>query len=429
MEEKKLARELIALRPQAAPSAGPLVSIVVTNRDGEDHIQRLLHGLTKRTRYRSIELVLVDNGSSDRSRHVFDQWQGEKQLVANDVNQSFSVANNQGIRAASGELVLLANNDIEPLHPDWLGYMVESLEDNVAAVGAMLVYPKRPKGKDRPAHPDLTIQHLGVRFESSRWGVRGVNIGAGRDPRTIGNPDRHEVPGVTAACMLARRSDLLTTPFDEHYWYGSEDWDLCLQLSDIGKILVDERAVLFHHEFGTQDRFMSAAWLEGRTRNHQWFNDLWGPALRRKLRTEVTKSDSEWFFRGDRTPTVCVTSESEGRTQALAESLRQQALDSGWKVIEDEGRSSDFAIAVAPPRDPQWFAAIDMSVAVVVDQEGEWARSPSLDAATRILVPDHLGQTRLSALWGSDVAEIETGFSKADPALFFKLLAAAHTAS
>ena len=84
---------------------------------------------------------------------------------------------------------------------------------------------------------------------------------------------------MTAACLLSRRSDLVTTPFDETYWYGSEDWDLCLRLADVGKIVVDDRAVLFHHEFGTQDRYMTKEWLERRTRNHQWFNGLWGPAL------------------------------------------------------------------------------------------------------------------------------------------------------
>lgn len=422
MEENSLAKALTKLRPQTSLVDGPLVSIVVTNRNGKPHLRRLFDGLEKRTLYRSIELVLVDNGSVDGSLKVFDRLAQNKRIVANSENHSFSAANNQGVRAASGELVLLANNDIEPIHSGWLGFMVESLERDVAAVGAMLVYPRRRKRKQPPAHPDLTIQHIGVHFEYSRWGVRGVNIGSGKCPLSIVTPDRREVPAVTAACLLARRSDLLATPLDEHYWYGSEDWDLCLRLSERGRIVVDERAVLFHHEYGTQDRYMGEDWLDARTKNHQRFNGLWAPALMRKLRTEVTRPPSARYFRGDRTPRVCVTAGSDTRTRDLAEQLRRQARDAGWKVSDGESRACDAAMAVVPPKDVPWFTDVDLSVALVVDREDEWARAGSLDGATRIVVPDHVARARLDALWGCGIAEIDTGLKRADPDLFSRLL-------
>jgi GT2 family glycosyltransferase len=425
MEEKSLASELTKLRLERGLTEGPSVSIVVTNRDGEADLRRLLKGLAKRTNYRSIQLVLVDNGSSDESLSVFDRWAGDKHLVANNENRSFSEANNQGIRAASGELVLLANNDIEPIHPDWLGFMVESLAEGVAAVGAMLVYPRRPKSENPYIHPDLTIQHLGVDFEYSTRGVRAVNAGSGKDPLSIVRPRRREVPAVTAACMLARRSDLLATPFDEVYWYGSEDWDLCLRLADLGRIIVDERAVLFHREFGTQDRYMSATWLERRARNHQWFNDLWGPALTRKLRMEACRPQTGWFFRGDRAPTVSINTAVGERPHDLAQMLRQQAKRAGWNVTEGEGRASEVAIAFAPPADTRWLAGIDTSVAVVLDEENQWARSGSLDAAKTIVVSDHLHQARLEAVWGSGIAKINDALLSAESTLFARLLESA----
>ena len=425
MEKASLSRKLTKLRSRPAPSEGPLVSLVVTNRDGETHLRRLLNGLRKRTRYRHIELVLVDNASSDGSIGVFERWEGKKRIIANEENLSFSAANNQGIRAATGELVLLANNDIEPIHPDWLGYMVESLEDDVAAVGAMLVYPSRPKQKHPPAHPDLTVQHRGTYFDYSRWGARAVNIGSGMDPLSIEVPTQHQVPAVTAACLLSRRSDLIATPFDETYWYGSEDWDLCLRLADVGKIVVDDRAVLFHHEFGTQDRYMSKEWLERRTRNHHWFNGLWGPALMRKLRTEATGPDSSWYFRGNQPPTVCLISEPKSSAHSLAGKLREQARRIGWDVNDEERQSCDVALALTPPQDVHWFAGVDMSLALVCDQEREWARSGNLDAAKRILVRDQLSRATLEAIWGSGNAEVEDGLASGDPDLFSLLLAIA----
>ena len=422
MEEKSLAKALTKLRPQPASTEGPLVSIVVTNRDGETHLRRLLKGLEERTRYRSIELVLVDNASSDGSLAAFEEWDGAKRLVGNQENQSFSVANNQGIRAATGELVLLANNDIEPVHPEWLGLMVESLEDDVAAVGALLVYPRRPGRDHPPAYPDLTVQHVGVSFEPSKWGVRAVNTGAGQDPLSIVAPDRRPVPAATAACLLARRRDLLATPFDERYWYGSEDWDLCLRLGNLGKIVVDERAVLFHHEFGTQEQYMSASWLERRTENHHWFNALWGPSLLRELRREVTGPASSWFYRGDAPRTICVTSGSDARSGQIGAELGRQAEGAGWQVSYDESRSCHAAIAVVPPRDVHRFATQELSMAVVIDREHEWTRSGSLDAALRVVVPNVVGQARLDALWGSGIAQVEEGLHSPDPGLLSRLL-------
>jgi GT2 family glycosyltransferase len=425
VEERALVRELIRLRPEPAPTHGALVSIVVTNRDGAGHLKTLLDGLRKRTHYRSIELVMVDNGSSDDSIGLFDRWRGNKRLVANRENLSFSAANNQGIRAATGDLVLLANNDIDPIHPDWLGYMVQSLQENVAVVGAMLVYPKRPKRERRPDQPDLTIQHRGAHFEYSMRGARALNTGSGRNPLSIGAPDRRDVPTVTAACLLARRSDLLVTPFDESYWYGSEDWDLCLRLSDLGKIIVDERAVLFHREFGTQDKYMDKGRGAAMNRNHLRFNGLWGPAVMRKLRSEVTGPQTSWFFRGDLAPTVYVTPDAATSKEGLARQLRGRAREAGWHVSDDAGERFDVVIALAPPHNAQWFNGVDTSVAVVVDQEEEWARSGALDAATRILVPSRIGRARLDASWGSEIAEVAEELTTADQEVFTRILEAA----
>jgi GT2 family glycosyltransferase len=367
-------------------------------------------------------LVLVDNGSSDASLQLFEEFNGPKRLVSNPHNQSFSVANNQGIRAASGDLVLLANNDIEPVHPDWLGYMVESLTPDVGAVGAMLVYPRRPKGRKPPAYPDLTIQHLGVGFEYSKWGVRAVNKRSGEDPLSISGQEVRDVPGVTAACLLARRQDLLASPFDETYWYGSEDWDLCLRLNDRGRIVLDERAVLFHYEFGTQDRFMSESWLENRKKNHQWFNELWGPSLMRRLRMEAARPRSEWFFRGDNAPSACVISQPETGTEELANRLREEAEKLGWSVRADEKGRCDVAIAVAPPNDPSWFGGIDTSIAVVTDQESDWARSGNLDAAKSVVVSDPVVRARLEAIWGSGLSRVESSIGETNSNLFSRLL-------
>lgn len=403
---RRLARALVRLRTDPAPRTGPLVSIVVTNRDGEEHLRRLLDGLRERTNYRPIELVLVDNGSSDGSVALVRDWSGPTTVLANATNQSFSAGNNQGVRAATGDLVLLANNDIDPIHPDWLGFMVASLRDGVAAVGAMLVYPNRPPQNHPPAHPDLTTQHLGTHFAMSKWGVRAVNAGTGDDPLAVGRPRVRRVPAVTAACLLARRTDLLATPLDEAYWYGSEDWDLCVRLDQLGDVVIDERAVLFHHEFGTQDKYRSPEWLQRRTDNHQWFNALWGPAVLRSMRDELTTEPADWFLRGGTAPTLHVTPRRSGRGAVLARRLTAEARAAGWTVEEGAPRGCDVAVAFSAPDDVQWFGNQNASVAVVADDVGSWVDGGALDAATHVVVADELLRARLDVAWGAGVARV-----------------------
>ena len=363
--------------------------------------------------------MLVDNASTDGSVDVVERWSGPTSVIRNTENQSFSTSNNQGILAAQGELVLLANNDIDPVHPDWLGFMVETLLDGAAAVGAMLVYPKRRRQKVRPTHPDYTIQHLGVAFENAKWGVRAMNVRGGDDPLSIDRPGRRAVPVVTAACLLARRAALLEHPLDEEYWYGAEDWDLCLRLRERGDVVVDERAVLFHHEYGTQDRHMNDAWLERRHRNHVWFNELWGPSLRRRLRDELTDPNTEYYFRHSGTPTAIIVPGSGGR--AIGDLLKAGATDAGWTTTADEKAGADAAIALGVPEHIHRFAGHELSVAIVLGEEEAWARSGALDAANAVLVPDRVGRARVDAAWGQGIAEIHDGL-RDDARLFGDLL-------
>ncbi|HET8863787.1 MAG TPA: glycosyltransferase family A protein, partial [Solirubrobacterales bacterium] len=71
MGKRQQSRLAAEIRGRLGPAPGldrrPLVSIVVLNRDGEEHLRRLLAGLVEHTDYPDLELIVVDNGSSDGS--------------------------------------------------------------------------------------------------------------------------------------------------------------------------------------------------------------------------------------------------------------------------------------------------------------------------------------------------------------------------
>ena len=93
------------LRP-ARSSSGPLVSIIVPTRDGLDHLRRLLPALDRLV-YRDIEVMVVDNGSTDGTA----AWLGRQRFrfplrtLSDPRNRSFSDANNHGVHEANGELI------------------------------------------------------------------------------------------------------------------------------------------------------------------------------------------------------------------------------------------------------------------------------------------------------------------------------------
>ena len=272
--------------PPANVISGPLVSIVILNRDGRQHLERCLSAVAA-TAYRNVEIVVVDNGSTDGSPELAERFDAPFPLrvVRNQENRSFSEANGQGVAVAAGDLICFLNNDVDPITEHWLGYLVETLTSTgAAAVGARLIFPRHRGGTRAGArHADLTLQHAGVVFDRAEPIPMARVIGAGEDPLTAAAAAVEDRPALTAACLLVRR-----TAFDEvggftpAYDYGFEDVDLCLKLTAAGgRLVYDGRAALWHHESATRaaDR---PAYLARVARNRDVFVDHWGPRIFRE---------------------------------------------------------------------------------------------------------------------------------------------------
>ena len=284
--EAALVEALRATLPASTVDHGPLVSIVILNRDGHDHLERCLGALSS-TAYRDVEVIVVDNGSSDGSAELAESFRlpFPLRVVRNRSNRSFSEANGQGVALASGELLCFLNNDVDPITDDWLGYMVETLQDRDAtAVGARLIYPSHRGGtRAGKTHSDLSIQHAGVDFERGGKGVPAARVvGAGEEALVEWSVQVAERPALTAACMLVRRDAFQQVGgFSRGYDYGIEDVDLCLKLQAAGgRLVYDGRAALWHHESATRasDR---ARYSERSAANRELFTSIWAPRIYR----------------------------------------------------------------------------------------------------------------------------------------------------
>ena len=228
---------------QADAIDAPNVSIVIPVFNQLELTRQCLAALKKNTRLAGCEIIVVDNGSADATPGFLksEEAAGQLRLVRNAKNLGFAKACNQGASIARGHYVLFLNNDTE-VQPGWLEPLLSVAENDpsVAAVGSKLLYP------------DGTIQHAGVALADI----------AGRDPLMAMHTfsrDAADLPAanltrvyqaLTAACLLIRKSAFeAVTGFDEGFWNGYEDVDLCLRLQEHGGLIVYEPAsVVVHHE-------------------------------------------------------------------------------------------------------------------------------------------------------------------------------------
>ncbi len=211
-----------------------------------------LKALAATIKDRDVEVIIVDNGSTDVTpqacpvlgRTLF----GEAfRYHRSATNLNFGPASNLGARMAAGEFLIFLNNDTEPL-PGWYQPLLDDFAawPDIAATGPLLLYPKsEPFG--------YTVQHLGVRI-SPFMSVGHLYEGIPAESPLAQKRRFFQV--ITAACMVMRRSVFMEVGlFDEHYINGFEDVDLCARLSHQGyRMTVNPEARVIHHTSQTPGR-------------------------------------------------------------------------------------------------------------------------------------------------------------------------------
>ena len=226
----------------------PLVSIIVPNRDAAAVITQCVNGLLHGTRYRHLELVIVDNGSVEPE--VIELYRSLERdgcgvIVPFDRPFNFSAACNVGAAAARGDLLLFLNNDIEVVQADWLDELVRWAQlPPIGIVGAKLLYP------------DRTIQHAGVVFGLGLVGHIFSRAAEGSST-LFGSPESYRnYLAVTGACQMMRRDVFERLGgYDERFRLSFSDVVLCMESWKAGyRVVYTPYARLVHHESYTRKR-------------------------------------------------------------------------------------------------------------------------------------------------------------------------------
>jgi GT2 family glycosyltransferase len=238
------------------PSA-PRLSILLVLYNRAELTLACLQSMQPRLNEVGAEVVLVDNASSDDTGTLLNRLRGAK-VIRNRENRGFPIAVNQAVEAASGEFLLLLNNDTEVLG-DSLGTAMRCLATNrdVGAAGGRILLL------------DGTLQEAGCTL----WREGHVfQYGRGDNPNAPEYLFQRDVDYCSAAFLMTRR-DLfrkmggLDTAFSPGYF---EDLDYCVRLWRAGwRIVYLPDVAIIHHENASS--ISRAEVLELYQRNHLYF--------------------------------------------------------------------------------------------------------------------------------------------------------------
>lgn len=251
----------------------PRVTVVVVTYNNLDFTKACLLSLERHADYAACDVVVVDNASTDGTADYLAAWAAAAQgrtFIPNGENRGFAAANNQGVRAATGEYVVLLNNDTF-VTDGWVRTMLRHLQrdSRLGMVGPVT------NNIGNEAKIDI---HYGSMEEMAV---------ACREHTTRHLGECTRIPVLAFFCVMIRRDLYLRLGgLDEGYGRGFfEDDDFCMRLRQEGLDVACAEDVFVHHHLSASfDRVPSQERKELFERNKARYEERWGPWIPHRYR-------------------------------------------------------------------------------------------------------------------------------------------------
>lgn len=225
--------------------SNPKISVIIPNYNHCEDLKRCVTSILEKSTYDSYEIIIVENNSTEPE--IFRYYESLKDnpfitIVTHKGAFNYSKINNYGVSFATGEYLLLLNNDTEVITRNWIEeLLMYAQRSDIGAVGAKLYYK------------DMSIQHAGI----------VLNLGAHRtaghthykvNMENVGYMGKlcyaQDVTAVTGACLMVRKSLYMEVGgLDETFEIALNDVDFCLKLRGLGYLnLWNPYCELYHYE-------------------------------------------------------------------------------------------------------------------------------------------------------------------------------------
>jgi GT2 family glycosyltransferase len=220
-----------------------ILSIIIVNWNTRQHLLECLESIFTNTTASELEVVVVDNASTDGSAEAVTNLYSQVKLIQSRENTGFARANNLAVGLTTSKYLLLLNPDTL-VHPGAIDRLIQYIAEHsdVAAVGPRLVYPDGSRQLSVWRRPTLfrewwRLFHLDRLYALSEYPPSRLNFEQARP-----------VDVLHGACLLLR-GDVVRSMglFDEDYFMFSEEIDLCDRLGQAGwKLHWVPQAVITH---------------------------------------------------------------------------------------------------------------------------------------------------------------------------------------
>jgi GT2 family glycosyltransferase len=244
-------------------------AVYIPNFNGRERVGRSLEGLREQTR--AVDVVVVDNGSSDGSVEMLRERYPEVTVLALKRNLGFGTALNRGIAEHPGDPVILLNDDAAP-EPRFAEALLDGLGEGVDSVAGVLLPEAAPE----------TIDSAGVVADRTLMGfdyLHGEPAAA-----ALSAPDPLGPSG--GAALYRLNAFEAVGGFDERIFLYYEDLDLALRMAAAGggcRLAAEARAIhAYSASLGAASgaKYAHTGWSRGYMLRHYGVMSHPGPALR-----------------------------------------------------------------------------------------------------------------------------------------------------
>ncbi|PPU76875.1 MULTISPECIES: glycosyltransferase [Xanthomonas] len=365
-------------------NATPRVSVVIPVYDHIAHTLACLRALAAHPPQLAMEIVVVDDGSSDATTAQLPQIAGLRYHQRSS-NGGFIAACNDGIAASRGEYVVLLNNDTIP-QPGWLDRLLATFDQHPGAglVGAQLVYP------------DGRLQESGgvVFGDGSAWSYGRFE--SAQDPRYAYVRAMDYCSG--AAIALPRALLHTLGGLDRRYMPAYyEDTDLAFAVRAAGhQVLVQPASVVVHDEGTSNGTDVRTGVKAYQVRNQSVFAEKWQSALAAHLPVGTVPGPAQ-LHRAQRQ--VLILDECVPQPDRDSGSLRQFNL---IRLLREEGAHVVFVPTRREHAGRHTLALQQLGVEVwhapFLDGIAGWLRTHGTRFAAVLLVRHHVAHACLPLL-------------------------------
>lgn len=231
----------------------PDLSIIILNYNTSDWLENVLSSIEAfPIKKNELEVIVVDNASSDNSVQVVREQFPQVKLVQSTDNGGFAKGNNQGIKVATSRFVMLLNSDAEFTAKTDLDACIRYLDEHE---GVGVLTPKL-------ILPDGSIDLASHRGEPTPWAAFSYFSGLEKlipnstlfgqyhqtwqDFNTV-----HEIEACSGAAMIVRSSAIAEVGLlDENFFMYAEDLDWCKRFRDQGyTVIFFPKCEIIHHKY------------------------------------------------------------------------------------------------------------------------------------------------------------------------------------